>query len=83
MTRTGGRRWRRIRAAVLLAGARCAYCGAIATEVDHRQAIAEGGAELDPRNLVPSCRPCNDARGRATRRRVEGRQSVGSASRRW
>ncbi|MGN6216333.1 MAG: HNH endonuclease [Solirubrobacterales bacterium] len=41
---------------------RCRYCGGEATEVDHVDPRARGGATT-PANLVAACRPCNKAKG--------------------
>jgi 5-methylcytosine-specific restriction endonuclease McrA len=40
----------------------CRYCGGEATEVDHLDPRARGGATT-PANLVGTCRPCNKAKG--------------------
>jgi 5-methylcytosine-specific restriction endonuclease McrA len=40
----------------------CGYCGGEATEVDHVEPRARGGATT-PANLVAVCRPCNKAKG--------------------
>jgi hypothetical protein len=40
----------------------CRYCGAEATEVDHVDPRARGGATT-PANLVAACRPCNKGKG--------------------
>ena len=40
----------------------CRYCGREATEVDHVEPRARGGA-TSPRNLVAACRPCNKTKG--------------------
>lgn len=40
----------------------CRYCGGEATEVDHVDPRARGGATT-PANLVATCRPCNKAKG--------------------
>lgn len=37
---------------------RCAYCGDLATEVDHVVPLARGGGHMLD-NLVPACQPCN------------------------
>lgn len=39
-------------------GGRCAYCGDVAVETDHKIPIALGGSGW-PANLVPACRKCN------------------------
>lgn len=36
----------------------CAYCGFVASEVDHIVARSRGGG-LDPENLNPACHECN------------------------
>jgi 5-methylcytosine-specific restriction endonuclease McrA len=53
------RDWRRLRALVLRHIPDCQVpgCGERATEVDHRVPRSQGGASLDPRNLVAYCRP--------------------------
>lgn len=43
----------------------CAYCGGEATEVDHVDPRARGGATT-PANLVATCRCCNKAKGTRT-----------------
>jgi 5-methylcytosine-specific restriction endonuclease McrA len=43
----------------------CVYCGAEATEVDHVDPRARGGATT-PGNLVAACRPCNKGKGLRT-----------------
>lgn len=59
-------RWRRLAAVVLERdGHRCRWCGRHADTVDHVRALADGGARLDPTNLVACCRPCNSRRGQA------------------
>ena len=47
----------KVRQEVLLAGG-CAYCGAMATQVDHVLPLSRGGTD-DRGNLVPACRFCN------------------------
>jgi 5-methylcytosine-specific restriction endonuclease McrA len=69
-------RWQKARAAVLdRDGYRCRWCGRPANTVDHVVALADGGARLDPANLVAACRPCNSKRGAETAqaRKVGGR----------
>lgn len=57
---TGTRRWReKTKPAVLTPGARCHYCPAPATTVDHVIAVGNGGAQHDEANLVPCCKSCN------------------------
>lgn len=68
--RIGGRRWRRVRLAVL---ARDGYvcrlripevCTIAATTVDHIVPIRDRpDLEFNPRNLRASCQPCNQYRG--------------------
>ena len=71
--------WPALRLAVLNAARwRCYWCGDAANEADHLVAIAEGGAALDRRNLVASCRRCNGARGAKVRK-----ARIGRRSRRW
>jgi len=56
--------WPAIRRRVLVAaGYRCHWCGGRASEADHVLALRDGGAALDPRNLVAACRRCNARRG--------------------
>jgi 5-methylcytosine-specific restriction endonuclease McrA len=43
----------------------CRYCGGEATEVDHVDPRARGGATT-PANLVGACRQCNKAKGTRT-----------------
>lgn len=43
----------------------CEYCGGAATEVDHVDPRARGGATT-PANLVATCRPCNKMKGART-----------------
>jgi len=43
----------------------CKYCGREATEVDHVEPRARGGATT-PANLVATCRPCNKGKGART-----------------
>ena len=59
------RRWRRLRKQKLNANPLCEYklaCAgtlAIATEVDHRKPIDQGGDPWDWDNLVSTCKPCH------------------------
>jgi hypothetical protein len=50
-------------------GFRCRYCGSgseeVRLEIDHVHSIANGGAELDPNNLITACFDCN--RGKSAR----------------
>jgi 5-methylcytosine-specific restriction protein A len=56
-------RWRRLRRAKLTAQPTCEYCPAgtatIATSVDHKRAISDGGDPWDWTNLVSTCGPCH------------------------
>jgi 5-methylcytosine-specific restriction endonuclease McrA len=55
------------------AGARCYWCGDLASELDHLLAVAEHGPHnAGPR--VPSCRRCNAKRGVETQRRLAERR---------
>lgn len=57
------RAWRRVRAAVLCRDRFvCAYCGAMATHVDHVVPRAAGGSD-SPVNLVAACARCNLTKG--------------------
>jgi 5-methylcytosine-specific restriction protein A len=68
-------RWRKLRASKLRANPMCEYCPphaqAVATEVDHKQAINNGGDPWDMGNLASSCGACHksktvaDKQGRA------------------
>jgi 5-methylcytosine-specific restriction endonuclease McrA len=51
-----------------------AGCTGIATEVDHINPLATGGARLDPTNLRAACRHCNAGAGArlVNRRRASG-----------
>jgi 5-methylcytosine-specific restriction endonuclease McrA len=58
------RRWRTFRLGILsrdnyLCQIRDRRCLDAATEVDHIQPIAFGGAEFDPANCRAACKPCN------------------------
>jgi 5-methylcytosine-specific restriction endonuclease McrA len=56
--------WPAIRRRVLVRdGYSCRWCAGRATEADHVVALRDGGAALDLRNLVASCRACNARRG--------------------
>jgi 5-methylcytosine-specific restriction endonuclease McrA len=58
-----GWQWQKLRRRLLLGRPRCHWCGAQATTIDHVVPRRLGGALYDPRNLVPSCLPCNGRRG--------------------
>jgi len=49
---------------------RCHWCHGPATVVDHVVARALGGSDYDPRNLVASCRACNDRRAGQLRKQL-------------
>jgi 5-methylcytosine-specific restriction endonuclease McrA len=66
--------WRKVRLVVLQRDRRrCYWCGGYATQVDHLQPRALGGARYDLANLVAACATCNLRRG--------GR--LGAARSRW
>ena len=52
------RNWYRFRYGYLTRHPMCG-CGALATEVDHKQRIADGGAMYDEGNLQAMCKPCH------------------------
>jgi 5-methylcytosine-specific restriction protein A len=58
--------WRKLRAAKLRADPMCEYCPpqsqALATEVDHRVAINNGGNPWDWGNLASSCHECHSSK---------------------
>jgi 5-methylcytosine-specific restriction protein A len=69
--------WRALRLTVLdrdrwQCQIRRAGCTQSATEVDHIEPIAEGGARWDPANLRASCKTCNAGRGSETKARLGG-----------
>lgn len=37
-------------------------CTVVATQVDHIELLANGGAKYDPGNCRPACEPCNTGR---------------------
>ena len=58
--------WRRVREQILSTEPFCRRCRVIdprsltlATDVDHIQPLADGGARLDPDNLQPLCADCH------------------------
>lgn len=63
------KRWAMVRRAKLFANPLCELehpgCLGIATEVHHRIAMEDGGAEYEPTNLVSTCKSCHS---RETRR---------------
>lgn len=79
-----GYQWRRLRLVVLARDEYvCRWCGADADQVDHVTAIAEGGAVLDPANLVASCTRCNMVRGGRIGGERTSRRHRLHPSRRW
>lgn len=80
MQRLTGRRWMRIRAAVLRGATHCTICGepldwqarpmsTRAPSVDHITPVSQGGTN-DPSNLRPAHHGCNSRRGAPTRQRT-------------
>jgi 5-methylcytosine-specific restriction endonuclease McrA len=72
---THSHRWRRLRERVLrehelpTGGWQCQWCqktilDRTLVDLDHIRAVADGGAQFDPANLVPSCGRCNRGRKR-------------------
>jgi 5-methylcytosine-specific restriction protein A len=66
--------WRAARAEVLRLNPWCVEHLAAgervpASEVDHAQPVLEGGAPLDPANLVPRCKSCHSRKTMAEQRR--------------
>ena len=80
--RQGGRRWRDLRAQVLLEEPFCAIrgpkCTRVATTVDHIRAEAAGGAEFDRDNCRGACAPCNYGSGAAMGNRWRRSRTRGS-----
>lgn len=62
--------WRRLRALVLRERPVCqvAGCGRASSHVDHRTAIAAGGARLDRANLMALCHSCHSRKTAAVDR---------------
>src|SRR5262245_11278531 len=56
----GDPQWRSVRARVLTVRPNCERCGAPSRVVNHRVAVAAGGAYLDPTNLESLCKTCHD-----------------------
>ncbi|WP_374159096.1 HNH endonuclease [Mycobacterium sp. G7A2] len=69
--RSGGGRWRKLRAAKLRANPICQWpgCRRPATEVDHIKPLAEGGREFDWENLQSLCHEHHLAKTAADARR--------------
>lgn len=64
--RVRGRPWRRLRARILAAQPLCVHCEragrvTLATELDHRVPLSQGGTD-DPANLDPICSDCHQAK---------------------
>lgn len=59
-------RWRKLRGAKLRANPMCEYCPphaqAVATEVDHKQAINNGGDPWAWDNLASTCHECHSSK---------------------
>jgi 5-methylcytosine-specific restriction protein A len=74
------KRWATTRKAKLFANPLCELehpgCLGIASEVHHRVAMEDGGAEYALENLVSTCKPCHS---RETRREVLTRGGEGGA----
>jgi 5-methylcytosine-specific restriction endonuclease McrA len=43
----------------------CAYCGGVATHLDHVEPLSKGGTDTEA-NIVPACAPCNLSKGAKT-----------------
>jgi 5-methylcytosine-specific restriction endonuclease McrA len=73
----------RVMRALVLAAAnhRCHWCGGIATEADHIQEVANGGANVLS-NYVAACKPCNSTRGASLGGRRKQAKRLQN-SRRW
>lgn len=57
------REWRKVRLQILVRDeSTCRWCGGYADTVDHLVPLHQGGARLDPTNLVAACRSCNSGR---------------------
>jgi 5-methylcytosine-specific restriction enzyme A len=55
--------WRAVRKQFLAKNARCVHCGALATEADHIQSIADRpDLRLNWSNLRALCKPCHSRR---------------------
>lgn len=52
-------------------GARCSYCGAIATTRDHIVPRSKGGRSTRE-NMAPACEPCNGVKGDHPAHRFRG-----------
>jgi 5-methylcytosine-specific restriction endonuclease McrA len=59
-----GRQWVAFRLSYLASHPRCVTCGSAASQVDHIQPLAEGGALLDPSNCQALCVSCHSKKTR-------------------
>lgn len=74
-----GHRWRQLRAEVLSSSQVCVICGKripdvrwphpLSGTVHHIVALARGGPPLDPANLAPAHKRCNEQQGARLRSR--------------
>jgi 5-methylcytosine-specific restriction endonuclease McrA len=46
-------------------GHACAYCGQLATHLDHVEPLSKGGTDTES-NIVPACQHCNLSKGAKT-----------------
>jgi 5-methylcytosine-specific restriction endonuclease McrA len=46
-------------------GHACAYCGQLATHLDHVEPLSKGGTDTEA-NIVPACARCNLSKGAKT-----------------
>lgn len=65
---TGTHRWRILKNKILsrdghLCRLQLPCCTVVATTVDHRIPVAQGGAPYDHDNLQAACKACNDRKG--------------------
>lgn len=83
MTRSMERRRRRQGLVLAMTGGRCWYCGCTgAMTMDHVTPRSRGGRNALA-NIVPACRPCNDAKGQRTLEEWRARWSIGGVHRFW
>ena len=64
------KRWQELRLRILVSEPFCRHCGRPASEVDHIEAITDGGDPWAEDNLQPLCSRCHAAK---TWREVEAR----------
>lgn len=63
------KRWRRLRLRIFdAANWRCAKCGGLARELDHKVPVERGGAWWDESNLQPLCTACHHTKSRGEQR---------------